>query len=76
MTNVHIGFTVRVMHLSTYMQQKKLLDRHVAEATGVSRVTISRIRRKLVRPEWETILALKKFSNNEIRANDFETLGK
>jgi len=64
------------MHLSDYMAGKNpkrrlLKDEEVAEAVGVSRATISRIRRRKVRPDWATIDALRTFSNGKITADDF-----
>jgi transcriptional regulator with XRE-family HTH domain len=62
------------MHLSKYMKRQGLRDEEVAEKIGVSRVTISRIRRRKVRPDWDTIKELRKFSDGEITAADFESL--
>lgn len=64
------------MHLSDFMagknpQRRHLKDEDVAAAIGVSRVTISRIRRKLVRPDWTTINALHTWSGGKIKADDF-----
>jgi transcriptional regulator with XRE-family HTH domain len=62
------------MHLSTFMQSKNLNDDQVAEAIGVSRVTVSRIRRRKVRPEWSTIQSLRIFTKGDVTADDFEML--
>lgn len=64
------------MHLADYMagknpKRRPLKDEEVAEAIGVSRATISRIRRRKVRPEWETIEALHAYSGGKIKADDF-----
>jgi transcriptional regulator with XRE-family HTH domain len=64
------------MHLSDYMagknpKRKVLKDEEVAEAIGVSRATVSRIRRRKVRPDWQTIAALNTFSKGKITADDF-----
>lgn len=66
----------RGMHLADYMagknpKRKILKDEEVAAAIGVSRATVSRIRRKKVRPDWETIAALSAFSGGRIKADDF-----
>lgn len=62
------------MHLSEYMQWKNLTDSQVALRIGVDRATISRIRRGKVRPDWVTIILLKKMSGGQITADDFVEL--
>lgn len=62
------------MHLSDYMTLHNLGDDAVATAIKRSRVTISRIRRGKVRPDWETIQRLKKFTNGAVVADDFQKL--
>lgn len=59
------------MHLSDYMNEKRLSDEDVAAAIGKSRVSVSRYRRKLVRPEWEAIEALRAFTRNKVTAEDW-----
>jgi transcriptional regulator with XRE-family HTH domain len=54
------------------MADKGLSDEDVAGAIGCSRVTVSRIRRRIVRPDWSTIKSLKEWSGGEITADDFE----
>lgn len=61
-------------HLSDYMTARELDDEAVAAAIDVSRVTISRIRRRKVRPDWSTLGKLKRWSNGEITADAFQTL--
>lgn len=62
------------MHLSIFMQSKNLSDDQVAQAIGVSRVTVSRIRRRKVRPDWPTIQRLRVFSKGDVTADDFEMI--
>lgn len=62
------------MHLSIFMQSKNLSDDQVAEAIGVSRVTVSRIRRRKVRPDWSTIQSLRVFTKGDVTADDFEMI--
>jgi len=59
------------MHLSDYMTEKGLSDEVVAVAIGRSRVSVSRYRRKLVRPDWEAIEAIKTYTNDEVTADDW-----
>lgn len=58
-------------HLADYMTDHNLDDDHVAAAIDVSRVTISRIRRRKVRPDWSTIEKLRTFTNGHVTADDF-----
>ena len=62
------------MHLSDYMILKRLSDDEVAEGIKRSRPTVSRIRRRLVRPDWETIEKIKEFTNGESTADDYQNL--
>lgn len=64
------------MHLADYMRLKELSDDDVARRVGVSRPTISRIRRRLSRPDWMLIMSLKKMSRGQITADDFTELVK
>jgi transcriptional regulator with XRE-family HTH domain len=59
-------------HLSDFMAERGLSDEDVAAGVGCSRVTISRIRRRVVRPDWPTIKKLKEFSGGAVSADDFE----
>jgi transcriptional regulator with XRE-family HTH domain len=62
------------MHLSTYMTLHSLDDDAVAAAIGRSRATVSRIRRRKTRPDWQTIEALREWSFGQITADDFAQL--
>lgn len=62
------------MHLSAYMAARNLSDDQVAAAIGRNRVTVSRIRRRKVRPDWQTIESLRDFSEGAITADDFASL--
>ena len=59
------------MHLADYMAVKKLSDEQVAVKIGRTRPTVSRIRRKLVRPDWDTIRRIEKFTAGAVTADDF-----
>jgi transcriptional regulator with XRE-family HTH domain len=61
-------------HLADYMAEKGLSDEAVAEAIQRSRPTVSRIRRRLVRPDWETIEKIKAFTNGASTADDYQNL--
>lgn len=60
-----------MVHLADYMADKGLSDEDVAKGINRSRPTVSRIRRRLVRPDWETIEAIKKFTNGFSTADDY-----
>lgn len=62
------------MHLSDYMYQRRLTDEEVAAAIGRTRATVSRIRRRKVRPRWGTIQILRRWSGAAITAADFEKM--
>jgi transcriptional regulator with XRE-family HTH domain len=62
------------MHLSIFMQSKNLTDDQVAKAIRRSRATVSRIRRRKVRPDWETIQNLRVFTKGDVTADDFEMI--
>lgn len=62
------------MHLSDYMLLHKLDDDAVADGIDRTRVTVSRIRRRKLRPNWETIEKIKRFTNGAVVADDFESL--
>ena len=55
------------------MTKYGLRDEDVAPRIKRSRVTVSRIRRGVVKPSWPTIQEIKAFSNGEVTADDFDT---
>ena len=62
------------MHLADYMAEKGLSDEEVAKELGCSRPTVSRIRRRLVRPDWKTIEEIKRFTNGFSTADDYQKI--
>lgn len=63
-----------MVHLADYMADKGLSDEDVAKSINRSRPTVSRIRRRLVRPDWQTIEKIKKFTNGFSTADDYQNL--
>ena len=61
------------MQLKDYMARENLRDGEFSRRIGRSRVTVSRIRRGLVRPSWDTIKAIRAATNGAVTAEDFET---
>lgn len=59
------------MHLSDYMAERNLSDEVVAAAIGRSRVSVNRYRRKLVRPDWGTIEALRAYTKGKVTEADW-----
>ncbi len=53
------------------MAREGLNDEAVAAAIGRSRVSVSRYRRRLIRPDWETIQAIRQFTANRVKAEDW-----
>lgn len=65
----------RVMvHLADYMADKGLSDEEVAIGIKRSRPTVSRIRRRLVRPDWETIEKIKEYTEGVSTADDYQNI--
>ena len=62
------------MHLSDYMAKNNLDDDAVAIGIGRTRVTVSRIRRRKVRPDWPTIEEITKFTKGQSTADDYVSL--
>ncbi|MDB5612114.1 MAG: family transcriptional regulator [Bradyrhizobium sp.] len=62
------------MHLSDYMTEKKLTDDDVATAIGRVRVSVSRYRRRLVRPDWEAIDAIETFTGGAVGPSDWKEI--
>jgi transcriptional regulator with XRE-family HTH domain len=63
-----------MVHLADYMKANGLSDDDVAIGINRSRPTVSRIRRRLVRPDWETIEAIKIFTKGASTADDYQNL--
>ena len=63
-----------MVHLADYMARRGLKDKEVADGIGCSRPTVSRIRRRLVRPDWQTIEKIREFTNGQSTADDYTTL--
>jgi transcriptional regulator with XRE-family HTH domain len=62
------------MHLADYMEAHNLSDEEVAMGISRSRPTVSRIRRRQVRPDWKTIEAIKQYTKGASTADDYMTL--
>ncbi len=62
------------MHLSDYMTLAGWNDKKAAEKIGRSRETISRIRRRKVRPDWATIERIRVATGGAVTADDFAQL--
>lgn len=62
------------MHLSEYMELHNLDDDAVAAGIKRTRVTVSRIRRRKVRPDWATIELIKAFTGEASTADDYQDI--
>lgn len=63
-----------VMHLSDFMAKHLLTDEQVAAAIKRTRVSVSRYRRRLVRPDWDTIEAIRIFTGGKVKSEDWRML--
>ena len=63
-----------MVHLADYMAEKGLSDEEVASGISRSRPTVSRIRRRLVRHDWETIEQIKEFTGGVSTADDYQDI--
>lgn len=63
-----------MIHLSDYMAANDLTDPDVAEAIGVTRASVSRFRRRKMRPDWQTIEKIKQFTGGQVTADDWASL--
>jgi DNA-binding XRE family transcriptional regulator len=68
--NVRVMYRSR-MHLAEYMRAHALRDQDAAELIGVSRWTVSRIRRRKIRPGWRTIEKIRIATAGAVTADDF-----
>jgi transcriptional regulator with XRE-family HTH domain len=64
-----------IMHLADYMVLKKLSDDDVADGIDCTRPTVSRIRRRLVRPDWKTIEKIRTYTKGASTADDYMDIG-
>lgn len=62
---------IPAMHLSEYMSKNRLSDDDVAREINRSRVSVSRYRRGLVRPDWEAVESIKTFSGGLVPADSW-----
>jgi hypothetical protein len=59
------------MHLAEFMTAHNLSDDDVAAGIGRNRVSVSRYRRRLVRPDWEAIDNIKAYTKGAVAADDW-----
>jgi transcriptional regulator with XRE-family HTH domain len=63
-----------MIHLSDYMTANGLSDDDVAAALGLTRASVSRFRRRKMRPDWKTIEKIREFTGGQVTADDFTSL--
>lgn len=59
------------MQLSDYMAKHGVNDDAMAGLTGLSRVSVSRIRRGIQRPSWDAMIAFRTATKGAVQPNDF-----
>lgn len=61
------------MKLAHWMERERKSDDDMAAEISRSRTTVSRIRRELIRPDWETMERIFEATNGEVTPNDYFT---
>lgn len=59
------------MKLSAYLSDKNLTDDAFAAIVGMSQSQISRLKRGISRPSWETVAAIERATGGLVTAADF-----
>ncbi len=59
------------MKLAQYLSDQGLTDEAFAATVGISQSQISRLKRGISRPSWETLAAIEKVSGGLVTASDF-----
>lgn len=59
------------MTLGKYLSDHKMTDEAFAALVGMSQSQISRLRRGLSRPSWESLAAIEKVTGGLVTATDF-----
>lgn len=61
------------MTLGTYLSANKMTDEAFAALVGMSQSQISRLRRGLSKPSWESLAAIERATGGVVTAADFMT---
>ena len=59
------------MKLGEYLSLNKMTDEAFASLVGMSQSQISRLRRGLSRPSWESLAAIERVTTGMVTASDF-----
>jgi transcriptional regulator with XRE-family HTH domain len=60
-----------VMKLAEFLNTEKLTDEAFGALVGMSQSQISRIKRGVSRPSWESLAAIERVTDGKVRAADF-----
>jgi len=61
----------QAMKLSDFLSERKLTDEAFASMVGMSQSQVSRLRREVSRPSWETLAMIERATDGLVGANDF-----
>lgn len=59
------------MTLSEYLSERKITDEAFAAEVGISQSQISRLRRGISRPSWESVALIERATEGQVTASDF-----
>lgn len=59
------------MKLAAYLEITKTTDQDFGRRIGRNRSTVSRIRREVIKPDWETVSKIQHETGGAVTANDF-----
>lgn len=65
------GLHIRHMTLDDYLSDRNLTDTAFGAQIGRSQSAISRLRRGLTKPDWETLERIKDATSGAVTPNDF-----
>lgn len=68
--NVHVAYILN-MRLAAWMAKRRISDELLASELGVSRATVSRLRRGLQVPSMALAARISEFTKRRVTANDF-----
>lgn len=66
-----ISCTFAAMKLSQYLEKHGLSDADFGAVVGRDRATVNRWRNEMVRPDWDSLLAIEQATNGKVTAKDF-----
>lgn len=59
------------MKLADFLNQSQLTDEAFAASVGISQSQVSRLKRGVSQPSWDTVAAIERATSGEVTASDF-----